>query len=150
MVIEKTTAAERECIEDNMLGIMSSLNDVYHVLHDLWEQYFGAADQKEIDAWTATVMGSTLRMCLDSVWHCLLEYALMTGNKDFRGVRPHLESAKREAAVFRANELLSILETNVRAGSNTQNAAVQFTKQHLKDLPDEQLISILESQLNKA
>ena len=115
MNITKTTAAERALIGNACYSIICQVDMAHRLLMNLWEERFGTAEQKDIDSYTAGVIGDTISMICDTLFSGLLEYALMVGDDDFRGVGPHLEGLKEALANIECNKLSNEMFHRVNA-----------------------------------
>lgn len=150
MVIEKTTAKERSIVQDVMWGMMGDLDAVQRMLGALWEDNFGMAKQESINECDAEIIGNTIRLCNDKIFDVLLQYALTVGDYSFRGVQPHLESAKHEADVIAVEKAIGAIRGKKRyMGGNGANAS-NDAQNRIEELPDDQALPLLEVMLEGA
>ena len=147
MVINKTTQAERMVIENAMWGIIAEIDTANQVLLGLWEDYFGTVRKDPIGGNDAEYIGNVLGLCNDKIFNALLEYALTTGNKGFRGVSPHVESAKREAAALSITDVVGEIEEKERYMSKEEREASIAKRARLSELPDEEALPLLRAML---
>ncbi len=110
---------------------------------DLWERYFGMVRQRPLNASDAENIGNTLRLCNDKIFDALLEYALTTGDKDFRGVSAHVRSAEQEAAVLSIEATIREIEEKEKYMNKEEREASIAKRARLSELPDEEALPLL-------
>lgn len=149
MVINQTTRDERLVIENAMYCIIAEIDTANQILLDLWERYFGTVRQHPLTESDAENIGNILELCNDKIFNALLEYALTTGSKDFRGVSPHVESAKHEAVVLAIEDAIREIEERERYMSKEKREASIAKRVHLSELPDEEALPLLRAILEE-
>ena len=94
MYISNTTQEERRIIDCAVDGVYDKVRRAHSLLSHLWDDYFGARDQKEISSYDAEHLGDMIYLIDDLIWSAGLEYALVIGDPDFPGVEQHLLGAE--------------------------------------------------------
>ena len=89
------------------------------------------------------MIGNILLLCNDKIFDALLEYALTTGNKDFRGVSAHVGSAEREAAVLAIEDAIREIEEKEKCMSKEEREASIAERVRLSELSDEEALPLL-------
>jgi hypothetical protein len=149
MVINKTTREERLVVENAMWSIIAEIDTANQILMNLWERYFGMVRQNPLNESDAENIGNTLQLCNDKIFDALLEYALTTGNKDFRGVSPHVRSAEKEAAVLAIEDAIREIEEKEKYMSQAERDASIAKRAHLSKLPDDEALPLLHAMLKE-
>ena len=150
MNIDKTTSAERVLIANACYSVMCQMDMAHRLLMDLWEERFGAAEQKDIDSYTASVIGDTINMICDTLFDGLLEYALMVGDSDFRGVGPHLEGARIAIANIECEKLSKEMLDRVNAMKEGEAKEEAFARRKaICDMENERAISAFKEWLKE-
>ena len=147
MVINKTTREERLVVENAVWDIIAEIDTANQILVGLWEQYFGSVRQHPLSESEMEMIGNILLLCNDKIFDALLEYALTTGNKDFRGVSAHVGSAEKEAAVLAIEDAIREIEEKEKCMSKEEREASIAKRARLSEHPDEEALPLLRAML---
>ena len=151
MYIQETTGKERLIIAGAVGDAFINLERAHRMLYRLWEDHFGASEQKAISADDAEDMADLIYVIDDIIFNSLLEYELVTGESNLPGVEPHLIGAKRAVNAQRAETLkMDISRIERRIKSRAKSDEVCDKRMALLNLSDEQAIPALEALLKEA
>ena len=149
MYIAETTAKERLTIDHATSGIFGNLERAHRMLYRLWEDNFGDAEQKDISAYDAESLGDLIYTIDDIIFNAVLEYSLLTCNKNAPGVEPHLKGAGYAVQAMRVHDLNDAIFDRERRMKPKQRDEVCTKRGELLKLPNEQAIPALEALLKE-
>ena len=149
MYIQETTQSERVTISAALDGMFNSVARAHRLLNRVWDDYFGMREQPDIPSHEAEYLGELIYVIDDMIWSAALEYALVTGDRDFPGVEPHLrgaEAARKAMEVDELNARLFELERQLRP---EERDALCQKRAEACSFPDEKAKVLLQNLLNE-
>ncbi|MDE6935666.1 MAG: hypothetical protein K2P26_08655 [Oscillospiraceae bacterium] len=150
MCITETTAEERLIIAGAIGDAFCRLNRAHRLLYTVWEDHFGAREQKDIDAYNAKNIGDLLYTVDDIIFNVLLEYAVLTCDTSFPGLEPHMNGAKQAMKSMRVHDLNHALFGLARKLKPVRREEICRKRGDLLKLPDDQAAPALEALLKEA
>ena len=142
--------AERMDISNALYERLADIEDCEKLLRYTWEKFYSTVQHEEMGENDIEHLGLVLRIAADKLYDILLDYMIMTGARDWRGVPYAFATSEHILEIRRVNELDDKVTEAIR---NMPQGEKQNTYKEERaraiHLPDAEAIKALESLLNK-